>query len=110
MAIQVIIAQAGPLPIKATFPAIGSEPMYLEVTGTVWGNQRNFMIGIAISLDGKPIGAAQIYSNLDTTHRAVAPAYIPIKLTAGQHTLVLSTNTSQTVSDSNDFYNAVIHY
>lgn len=110
MAIQVIIAQAGPLPITASFKAIGDEPVYLEVTGTVWANQTNQMIGIAISLDGTPVGAAQVFSNQNTTHRAVAPAYIPLKLTQGQHTLTLSAKTSPTTSDSNDFYNAVIHY
>ena len=110
MPIQLIVAQAGPLPITAAFDAIGDELVYLEVTGTVWANQVNQMIGIEISLDGKPIGAAQIYSNKDTTHRAVAPAYIPLKLTHGPHALTLSAKTSQTVSDYNDFYNAVIHY
>jgi hypothetical protein len=110
MPIQMIISQSGPLPITASFQAIGDEPVYLEVTGTVWANQNNFMIGIAISLDDKPIGAAEIFSNNSTTHRAVAPAYIPIKLTQGLHKLTLSAKTSQTVSDSNDFFNAVIHY
>jgi hypothetical protein len=110
MPIQLIIAQAGPLPITASFQSIGDEPVCLEVTGTVWANQTDCMIGIAISLDDKPIGSAQIFSNKDTTHRAVAPAYIPIKLTQGVHKLTLSAKTSQTVSDSNDSYNAVIHY
>lgn len=36
MAIQVIISQAGPLPITVPFKAPGHEPMYLEINGSVW--------------------------------------------------------------------------
>jgi hypothetical protein len=110
MAIQVIVNQAGPLPITATFEAPGDEPMYLEVNGSVWCQYADSMIGIGIDLDGQTIGAAQIFSNGNTTHRAVVPAYIPIQLSEGQHTLYLYLNTGETVSDSNDFYTAVIHY
>ena len=110
MAIQVIVNQAGPLPIKATFEAPGDEPMYLEVNGSVWCQYADTMIGIGIDLDGQTIGAAQIFSNGNATHRAVVPAYLPIQLSEGQHTLYLYLNTGETVSDSNDFYTAVIHY
>jgi len=110
MALQVIIQQAGPLPIRATFNALADSPMYLEVNGSVWSQHANNMIGIAIALDGQRVGAAQIFSNGTATHRAVVPAYIPIKLQQGQHTLDLSANSAVTVSDFNDFYTVVIHY
>jgi hypothetical protein len=109
MSIQVIINQVGPLPITATFDAPGDDPMYLEVNGSVWTQDVNSMIGIAIDLDGQNVGTAQIFSNGNTTHRAVVPAYIEITLTEGSHTLTLSASPSATVSDSNDFYTAVIH-
>ena len=110
MAIQVIISQKGPLPITATFNALGNSPMYLEINGSVWSQQANQMLGIAIKLDGNAVGAAQIFSNATTTHRTVVPAYIPVKLSQGKHTLSLSPNSAATVSDSNDFYTAVIHF
>ena len=110
MAIQLIISQAGPLPITANFNAPGDEPMYLEVNGSVWTQHPNSMIGIAIQLDGQAIGTAEIYSNASATHRAVVPAYIQIQLSEGQHTLTLSPTAGTTVSDLNDFYTAVIHY
>ncbi len=110
MAIQVIINQVGPLPIQATFNAPGDDPMYLEVNGSVWSQSADNMIGIGIELDGQAVGQGQIFSNGNTTHRAVVPAYILIQLSEGQHTLTLSANNSATVSDSNDFYTAVIHY
>jgi hypothetical protein len=111
MAIQVILSQAGPLPITATFNAPGDEPMYLEINGSVWTQSVNQMIGIAIALDGRAVGTAKIFSNANATHRAVVPAYIPIQLSQGQHTLTLSPSPgSTTVSDYNDFFTAVIHY
>ncbi len=111
MAIQVILSQPGPLPINATFNAPGDSPMFIEVTGSVWTQSANQMIGIQVALDGNAIGQAQIFSNASATHRTVVPVYIPIKLTQGQHTLTLSAITpGTTVSDYNDFYTAVIHY
>ena len=111
MAIQVILSQAGPLPITATFNAPGDSPMFIEVTGSVWTQSANQMIGIAIALDGNAIGTAKIFSNASATHRTVVPVYLPVKLTQGQHKLTLSAITpGTTVSDFNDFYTAVIHY
>ena len=110
MAIQVIINQGGALPITANFNAPGDEPMYLEVNGSIWSQSTGVMIGIGIQLDGQNVGAAQIYNNGSATHRAVVPAYIPIQLSQGQHTLKLSAAPGTTVSDYNDFYTAVIHY
>ena len=112
MAIQVILSQAGPLPIKATFNAPGDSPMYIEVNGSVWTQTANQMIGIAIALDGNQLGTAKIFSNANATHRAVVPAYFPVQLKYGvQHTLTLNvTAGSKTVSDFNDFFTAVLHF
>ncbi len=110
MAIQLILSQKGPLPITATFQAISNGPMYLEVNGSVWTQSANQMIGISIQLDGQQVGTAQIFSNGNATHRAVVPAYIPIKLDQGSHTLILSAAPGTTVSDLNDLFTAVIHY
>ena len=84
--------------------------MILEVNGSVWTQTANSMIGIGVKLDGQVIGAAQIFSNGATTHRAVVPAFIPIQLSQGQHTLSLYPNTASTTSDFNDFYAAGIRY
>lgn len=109
MSIQVIVAQAGPLPITTTFAAPGDMPMYLEVHGSVWTQTVNALIGIVVELDGKVVGKAQIWSNGNATHRTVVPAYIKVHLAQGQHTLKLSAD-SNTVSDYNDRYAAVLQY
>jgi hypothetical protein len=112
MAVQVLIGnQQGPLPIQATFMAPGDMPMYLEVTGSVWTQTANQMIGIQVTVDGNVIGTANIFSNTASTHRAVVPVYLPIKLTQGSHTIQLSVAASTTtVSDLNDRFTAVLHY
>ncbi len=109
MSIQVILTQAGPLPITTSFSAPGDEPMYLEVNGSVWSQATDELLGIVIALDGNVIGEAQIFSNGNTTHRAVVPAYVPVQLSEGQHTLTLSA-ANNTVSDYNDLFTAVLHY
>lgn len=110
MAVQVLIAnQKGPLPIKASFMAPGDMPMYLEITGSVWTQTANQMIGIQITLDGTVVGTANIFSNGASTHRAVVPLYVPVKLTQGSHTLQLNA-AANTVSDLNDLFTAVLHY
>ena len=110
MSVQIVISQKGPLPITATFQALGDLSMVLVVHGSVWTTTANQMIGIAVQLDGQAIGNAQLFSNAASTHRAVVPAYIPVTLTYGQHKLTLSAMPGGTVSDLNDFYTAVLHY
>ncbi|MDX6270171.1 MAG: hypothetical protein QOD28_1394 [Acidobacteriota bacterium] len=110
MAIQVILQQAGPLPLQATFEAPGDEPMYLEVNGSVWSQSANVVVGIGVNVDEQEVGHALLFSNGNATHRTVVPTYIPIQLGEGQHTLTLFPDTTDTVSDSNDFYTVVIHY
>jgi len=112
MAIQVLLNQKkGPLPLNVSFNAPSDAPMYLEVTGSVWTQTANQLIGIAIQLDGQAIGTAQVFSNGASTHRPVVPTYIPVQLKQGPHTLALSTIAgSTTVSDFNDFFTVVLHY
>ena len=112
MAAQIIISQKGPLPIAVSFNSPGDIMAVLEVNGSVWTTTANNMIGIQVQLDGQNLGVAQIFSNGASTHRAVVPAYFPIKLSYGQpHKLVLSLAPgTTTTSDFNDFFTAVIHY
>jgi hypothetical protein len=112
MPVQVLLSQKGPLPITATFKVLSDQPVYLEVNGSVWTQTANNMIGIQIAIDGgAPAGTANIFSNTSSTHRAVVPAYIPLQLAFGQHSITLSAQPgTTTVSDFNDFYTAVLHY
>jgi len=110
MPVQVLIAQQGPLPIKATFNSLTDEPVYVEVNGSVWSTTPNTMIGILVEVDGIAVGKALIYSNQASTHRTVVPSYGQVQLGPGQHAITLSPVTGTTTSDGNDSYTAVIHY
>ena len=110
MATQIIVSQKGPLPIKVTFPSPSDGPAALLVTGSVWTQTVNNMIGIQVALDGQSLGAAQIFANPTSTHMNVVPAAFPVKLQQGDHTLVLSGSTPGTVSDYNDFYTVILLY
>ena len=111
MSIKVILSKVGPLPLTATFDAPADSPMYLEVVGSVYSSNANRLLGIAVQLDNKPIGTpAQIWSNGINTHRAVVPAYIPVQLQFGKHTLTLTAANGDTVSDLNDTFTVVLHY
>lgn len=110
--LQVILNQKpGPLPISVTFNALSDAPSTLMVHGSVWSTSANQKVGFAVQLDGTQVGTAQIFSNGASTHRAVVPAYIPLQLKQGQHTLnlVLLPGTS-TTSDLNDVFTVVIDY
>ena len=109
MAIQIIINQAGPLPITAKFTAPSDGSTNLEVKGSVFTTKQNVMLGIHVELDGHSKGKAQIFSNGALTHRPVIPAYIPVQLKQGEHTLTLSA-APDSITDHNDFFNVVLHY
>jgi hypothetical protein len=110
MATQIIVSQKGPLPIKVSFQAPSDAPSALSVVGSVWTQAANNMIGIQVTLDGQPLGAAQIFANPASTHMTVVPAVFPVKLSQGSHTLQLSLANAATTSDYNDFYTVVLDY
>jgi hypothetical protein len=110
LAIRTIINQSGPMPINVHFESPTNAPASIYIAGSVWTGKTNTKIGIAIILDGKQIGAAQIFSNGNTTHRAVVPAIIPVQLSLGPHTLSLKAENGDTTSDVNDFFIATLMY
>jgi hypothetical protein len=79
------------------------------VTGSVWSQQAT-LIGIEVSLDGKPIGTSHIFSNNPTVHRATVPTYFPVQLKFGEHTLTLNAATPGTISDYYDYFDAALFY
>ena len=109
---QILINQAGPLPLAATIQTGSSGPSTLFVSGSVWSQQENTQIGIAVSMDGKQVGEAVIFSNGTTEHRAVVPVFINIDLDKDwpseteppSYTFELSALNGDTLSDLNDWF------
>jgi hypothetical protein len=111
MSIMSIFNQAkGPLPLSASFTAPTDGPACIILSGSVWSQTANQMVGVELELDGTVIGSASIFSNLNATHRAVVPSYIPVKLTFGTHKISLIPSTPSTTSDSNDLFDLVLIY
>ncbi len=111
MATLSILNQAkGPLPINASFTAPSDGPACFALSGSVWSGSANQTIGVVLQLDGVTIGSASIFSNAASTHRAVVPSYIPVKLTIGPHKLTLIGLNAATTSDLNDYFDVVLLY
>ncbi len=111
MATLSILNQAkGPLPINVSFSTPSDGPACFALTGSVWSGSANQTIGVVLQLDGVTIGSASIFSNAVSTHRAVVPSYIPVKLAFGTHKLTLVALNSATTSDANDLFDVVLLY
>jgi hypothetical protein len=108
--VQLIVDQAGPLPIKATADIESDGPAVLTLAGSVWSQTSNTMIGVSLLVDDEPAGSARIFSNGPSTHRAVVPVTIPYTFTIGSHTFTLEPMTTQTISDGNDFFTLGVQY
>ena len=110
MQVLQIINQAGPLPIKAQFSAPLDGPALLVVTSTLWGTAPDILLQLNVQLDGTQIGTGQIFSNAQSTHRALPTLFIGFLLTYGQHTLTLTLGGANVTSDVNDLFNASLIY
>jgi hypothetical protein len=109
--VQVLIAQAGPLPIKASAEIESDGPAVLTLAGSVWSPTANTMIGVSLMIDNEPaLISADIFSNGPSTHRAVVPVTFPYTFTIGTHTFELVPSTSQTTSDANDVFRLTVQY
>ncbi len=114
---QILINQAGPLPITVTVPAPGVGPATLVVAGSVWTGTPNKLIGVEVQFDGASIGQAVIWSNGPTTHRAVVPMHLPVELDKQwegdppqppDYTVTLTPLNDETNSDVNDWYQVAL--
>jgi hypothetical protein len=109
--VQVVIAQSGPLPIKATAQINTNGPAVLTLAGSVWATSANQMIGVSLVIDGEPAEvSAAIYSNGASTHRAVVPATVEETFDIGSHTFTLVPMNCQTTSDANDHFSLTVQY
>jgi hypothetical protein len=110
MQVLQIINQPGPLPLKAQFNAPLDGPALLVVTSTLWSTSANVPLQLFVSLDGTQVATGQIFSNGQSTHRALPTLFIGFNLTFGQHTLTLTLGGAGVTSDLNDFFNASLLY
>ena len=116
---QILIDEVGPLPITETITLGSTGPATLFVSGSVWTQQLNTLIGIEVLLDGEQVGTAEIWSNGTGTHRSVVPKFLPITLNKPftgspptnppTYTFTLQALNSNTISDLNDNFQVTLN-
>ena len=109
---RILIDQVGPLPLTKTITLGSTGPATLSVSGSVWTQQQDTLIGIEILLDGESVGTAEIWSNGPVTHRSVVPKLFAIELNEPftgdpptkppTYTITLQVMNASTISDLND--------
>ena len=106
--LQTVISQKGPLPFSVQFKAQADGLLTFFLSGSAWSNQPGQWIGVAMELDGVPIGSASVFCNEATSHRALVASLSMAKVTFGEHTLALLPTTGNTVADVNDLFQVAI--
>ena len=108
-----VIAQAGPLPIKATVPIETDAPTVVTIAGSVWSVDEAYEVGILLSIDGDQVQGAPIFANSGQMHLAVVPitfSYTFPYTQDQQHTFELDKLTGETMTDQNDFFVVTVQY
>lgn len=112
-----LINATGSLPHSVDVPIESNGSAALYVSGSVWTQKQDALIGIAVSVNGTQVGTATIWSNGPATHRAVVPIFIPIMLDAPwtgdpaqppTYTFELSALNGDTISDVNDSFQLML--
>lgn len=106
----------GPLPITIDLTPESNSMAFLTVSGSVWSAATSVQIGIEVAWEGTALGAATIFSNGPSTHRAVVPKTFALALDKPwdpngdppTYTLTLSPMNADTISDRNDSYHIVL--
>lgn len=113
MAALTILSSIGPLPLSAQFQAPADGPVTLFVSGSAWTTTGGKSIGVNVSIDGASQGVCAAYCNEANSHHTLVPVMLTVNLSygsSGTHTVSLAASTTDTVSDSNDFYQVTLLY
>lgn len=107
---QVIINQAGPLPITKTvkWPSDGS--VLVAVSGSAWTQSAHTMLSVRLTIHATHIGDMQVFANAATTHLAFPTAFFPVTGTIGDATVTLTVGNGTTVTDLNDHFTVALIY
>lgn len=107
---QVLLQTNGPLPRSATFTPPGDGPATLYISGSVWTQTPESVVGITVSVDGVPVGSAWVYANVAASHMAVVPVFTTITLPDGAstHQITISALNNATVTDLNDNFQVAL--
>lgn len=105
---QVVIRQAGPLPIKQSFMWPSSESIIVAVSGSAWTQKPNTLLNVQVMVDDKVLGTIQQLAGAATTHLALPTGFFAIMRQISQATLTLSAGNDTTVTDGNDQFTVAL--
>lgn len=105
---QVVINQAGPLPIKQSFMWPSSEAIIVAVSGSAWTQKPNTLLTLQVLVDDKVLGTIQQLAGTTTTHLALPTGFFAINRQISQAVLTLSAGNDTTVTDGNDHFTVAL--
>lgn len=107
---QVILNQAGPLPIKVNVKWPTSSPVVVAVSGSAWTQKANTTLAVELNIHATNQGMLQQFANAASTHFAFPTTFFAVNGAIGDATLTLSAANDTTVTDQNDHFSVAIIY
>ncbi|HEU0051530.1 MAG TPA: hypothetical protein VFQ39_00090 [Longimicrobium sp.] len=101
---QVLVHQAGPLPIKATVPWPTSNPVLLAVSGSAWTQKPNTMLAVTVTIHAQTVATLQLFANQAGTHMAFPTAFSSFTGDFGEQTITITAANDSTITDQNDVF------
>jgi len=107
---QVIINQAGPLPISMRVKWPTSAPVLVAVSGSAWTQKANTTLAVELSIHATNQGTLQQFANVATTHLAFPTMFLVVNGEIGDATVTLTAANDSTVTDQNDHFSVALIY
>jgi hypothetical protein len=107
---QVIINQAGPLPIKAPVSWPSDRTVLVSVSGSAFTQQPNTRLGVTLSIHSTTIGMLQLFANSAGTHMVLPAGFYAVDGEFGETSIVLSAVNGTTLTDKNDLFTVALIY
>ncbi|HEY5419332.1 MAG TPA: hypothetical protein VIL10_01240 [Marmoricola sp.] len=98
---QVVIRQAGPLPVKSSFMWPSSESIIVAVSGSAWAHQPNTLLTVQVQVDDKVLGTIQTLAGTTGVHLALPTGFFAIQRQISPAVLTLTAG-PDTTTDAND--------
>lgn len=107
---QVIINQAGPLPIQTTISWPSSETVLVAVSGSAFAKAPNTMLAVNLYIHNNIVGTVQLYANAPSIHMALPTGLFAVDGGYGFTTISLSAANVATATDPNDHWTVALVY
>ena len=104
-----VITANGPLPVEGKFKSSGGT-LIISVAGSGWSSTQPQLIGMNVSVNGKQVGTAQVWTNEADSHKAFVstfPVVYARDVGPGPVTIKLD-KFEETNTDENDFYRVTV--